>query len=155
MTSCRSRWYIQMPKLTFVWKVIDVVSLCVVSDGFAIVSRIGETYPTDERSHTRLGGYDPSTYQWVGFCFQYIYINDVFPRNVNRMIYESNGFYNWIAMSYANYVLYLWLWLHLLCTDAEDGQVSQVSTVILFEMMIECDLVNHLHLGCCAGQSGA
>ena len=69
VTSCRSRWYIQIPKLTFVWKVIYVVRLCAVNDGFAINSRIGETYPADERSHSRLGGYDPSTYQWVGFCF--------------------------------------------------------------------------------------
>ena len=36
---------------------------------FIVVSHIGETYPEDERSQARHGGYDPSTYQCVGFCF--------------------------------------------------------------------------------------
>ena len=45
-----------------------------------VVSHIGETYPEDERSQARHGGYDPSTYQLMGFWFSvYTYILSIFP----------------------------------------------------------------------------
>ena len=37
--------------------------MCFKIDVFIVVSHIGDTYPEDERGHSRQGGYDLSTYQ--------------------------------------------------------------------------------------------
>ena len=37
--------------------------MCFKVNVFIVISHIGDTYPEDERSHSRQGGYDPSTYQ--------------------------------------------------------------------------------------------
>ena len=37
--------------------------MCFKNNVFIVVSHIGETYPEDEHSQARHGGYDPSTYQ--------------------------------------------------------------------------------------------
>ena len=37
--------------------------MCFKVNVFIVVSHIGDTYPEDERGHSRQGGYDPSTYQ--------------------------------------------------------------------------------------------
>ena len=49
-----------------------------------VISLIGEAYPEDERGQARLGGYDATTYQWVGFCFLCVY---VYTQNHQRMVF--------------------------------------------------------------------
>ena len=63
VTTSRSRWYIQMPKLSYVGEVIFVVTCMCLNNVFLVISHIGETYSKDERSQARRGGYDPATYQ--------------------------------------------------------------------------------------------
>ena len=62
-----------------------------------VVSHIEESYPEDEHGQARLGGYDPSTYQWVGilvflYIYIYIYMPCVFPEK------SFNWLYAWIIM---------------------------------------------------------
>ena len=62
--------------------------MCFKINVFIVVSHIGETYPEDERGHPRQGGYDPSTYQWVGFWFSvYTYILMFFPESEMKRLY--------------------------------------------------------------------
>ena len=81
VTSSRSRWYIRMPKLSYVWEVNSVVTCMCLNNVFIVISHIGETYAEDERSQARRGGYDPATYQWVGSYLPYLPIYYIyFPR---------------------------------------------------------------------------
>ena len=41
-------------------KLLPKIGYMRIIDGFVVVSHIGETYPEDEHSQARLGGYDPS-----------------------------------------------------------------------------------------------
>ena len=44
-------------------KLLPNVGYVLINNVYIVVSHIGETYAEDERSQSRLGGYDPSTYQ--------------------------------------------------------------------------------------------
>ena len=54
---------------------------------FIVVLHIGDTYSEDERIQGRHGGYDHSTYQWVGSYFLYLPIYYWFSQKLN--LYES------------------------------------------------------------------
>ena len=73
-------------------KLLPSFGYVLINNVYIVVSHIGETYAEDERSQARLGGYDPSTYQWVGICF-YIYMYmciAFFPENVFKEFYSLN-----------------------------------------------------------------
>ena len=62
--------------------------MCFKINVFIVVSHIGDTYPEDECGHSRQGGYDPSTYQWVGFWFSvYTYILILFPESEMKRLF--------------------------------------------------------------------
>ena len=47
-------------------KLFQIIGDVLKINVFIVVSHIGDVYPEDERIQGRHGGYDPSTYQWVG-----------------------------------------------------------------------------------------
>ena len=77
--------------------------MCFKINVFIVVSHIGDTYPEDERGHSRQGGYDPSTFQWVGFWFSvYTYILIFFPESdLKRLLVICHiyiaGCYAWLV----------------------------------------------------------
>ena len=92
----RPQWYIHTPQLSNYEKLLHSFGYVLINNIKIVVSHIGETFPEDEHSQARLGGYDSSTYQWVGFWFSiyiYIYICLVFSHKT-----YYNGFMFWNAM---------------------------------------------------------
>ena len=97
--------------------------MCFKINVFVVVSHIGESYPEDERGHSRQGGYDPSTYQWVGFWFSvYTYIH----LYSQKLIKNGYLFYamHYIIVVYAPLVALLVAYIYICILGAVDAQVS-------------------------------
>ena len=84
---------------------------------FIVVSHIGETYPEDDRIQGRHGGYDPSTYQWVG---SFVFVLPIYYCFSQKNAFMRNYVLNMPCLElFENhelvYELYDWYMMHTYC----------------------------------------